>query len=57
MNTLTRWEGKWDPFKEMEDFHSRLSSILGRTLADCRFVVKRKQKKALLLPSGPLWSM
>lgn len=31
MNTLTRWEGKWDPFKEMEDFHSRLSSILGRT--------------------------
>ena len=31
MNTLTRWENRWNPFKEMEDLQSRLSSIFGRS--------------------------
>lgn len=32
MNNLTRWESRWNPFKEMEDLHSRLSSLMGSSL-------------------------
>lgn len=32
MNNLARWEtSKWNPFKEMEDLHSRLNTIFGVT--------------------------
>ncbi len=31
MNALTRWENKWNPFKEMEDLHNRLSSLITRS--------------------------
>src|SRR5262245_41298482 len=32
MNRLTRFENRWNPFKEMEDLHSRLSTLLGGAL-------------------------
>lgn len=28
MNRLTRFENRWNPFKDMEDLHSRLSTLL-----------------------------
>jgi HSP20 family protein len=31
MNGLTRWESRWNPFKEMEDLHSRLVNLYGTT--------------------------
>lgn len=32
MKTLMRWEpmARWDPFKELEEMHSRLSTLFGR---------------------------
>jgi HSP20 family protein len=30
MNTMTRWETKWNPFREMDDLHSRLNALVGR---------------------------
>ena len=37
MNTLTRWNpfrtSSWDPFKDLEDFEQRLSSVFGRGVA------------------------
>lgn len=30
MNTLTRWENRWNPFKEMEDLQNRLFGLLQR---------------------------
>jgi HSP20 family protein len=30
MNTLTRWENRWNPFKEMEDLQNRLFGLLHR---------------------------
>ena len=30
MNTLVRWENKWNPLREMEDLHGRLNSLIGR---------------------------
>jgi len=30
MNTLTRWENRWNPFKEMEDLQTRLFGLLQR---------------------------
>jgi HSP20 family protein len=33
MNTLTRFENRWNPFKEMEDLQNRLSSLFNRTVA------------------------
>ncbi len=30
MNTLVRWENRWNPFREMEDLHGRLNSLIGR---------------------------
>ena len=30
MNNLTRWENRWNPFKEMEDLQNRLFGILHR---------------------------
>jgi HSP20 family protein len=32
MNTLVRWDNTWNPFKEMNDLHGRLSSLMGRAL-------------------------
>lgn len=32
MNTLTRWENRWSPFKEMEDLQQRLFGLLNRNL-------------------------
>lgn len=31
MSNLTRWEHKWNPFKEMEEMQDRLSTLLHRT--------------------------
>ena len=36
MNKLTKWNPwklspSWDPFREMEEMHNRLSSLLGRS--------------------------
>jgi HSP20 family molecular chaperone IbpA len=31
MNALTRYENKWNPFKEMEDLSNRLTALLGRS--------------------------
>ncbi len=31
MTMLTRWENRWNPFKEMEDLHSRLSALINRS--------------------------
>jgi HSP20 family protein len=31
MNALTRYENKWNPFKEMEDLSNRLSSLINRS--------------------------
>jgi HSP20 family protein len=31
MNALTRWENKWNPFKEMEELSNRLTSLMGRS--------------------------
>ena len=28
MNNLTRWEHNWNPFREMEDLHSRLNALV-----------------------------
>jgi HSP20 family protein len=33
MNTLIRFENRWNPFREMEALQNRLSSLMGRTLA------------------------
>jgi HSP20 family protein len=30
MNTLVRWENKWNPFREMDDLHGRLNALIGR---------------------------
>ena len=30
MNTLVRWDNTWNPFKEMNDLHGRLSALMGR---------------------------
>jgi len=30
MNNLTRWENRWNPFKEMEDLQNRLAGLLHR---------------------------
>ena len=30
MSTLTRWENRWNPFREMEDLQNRLFSLVGR---------------------------
>lgn len=30
MNALTRWETRWNPFKEMEDLQNRLASLMNR---------------------------
>ena len=30
MNNLTRWENRWNPFKEMEDLQNRLFGLLHR---------------------------
>jgi len=32
MNTLTRWENRWSPFKEMEDLQQRLFGLINRNL-------------------------
>jgi HSP20 family protein len=32
MNTLIRFENRWNPFREMEALQNRLNSLLGRTL-------------------------
>jgi HSP20 family protein len=31
MNALTRYENKWNPFKEMEELSNRLTALLGRS--------------------------
>ncbi len=33
MNTLVRWENKWNPFKEMEDLHNRLNALINRNFS------------------------
>ena len=30
MNTLVRWDNKWNPFREMDDLHGRLNALIGR---------------------------
>jgi HSP20 family protein len=30
MNTMMPWENKWSPFREMEELHRRLASLVGR---------------------------
>jgi len=30
MNNLTRWENRWNPFKEMEDLQNRLFGLVHR---------------------------
>jgi HSP20 family protein len=32
MTALTRYENKWNPFKEMEDLSNRLTSLISRSL-------------------------
>jgi len=30
MNTLVRWENKWNPFREMDDLPGQLNALIGR---------------------------
>jgi len=30
MSTLTRYENKWNPFREMDELHTRLNALMGR---------------------------
>ena len=31
MNALTRWETRWNPFREMGELHDRLNALVGRS--------------------------
>ncbi|HOX00851.1 MAG TPA: Hsp20/alpha crystallin family protein [Candidatus Paceibacterota bacterium] len=32
MNSLTRWESRWNPLREMDELHHRLNSLFNRAL-------------------------
>jgi HSP20 family protein len=51
MNTLTRRESGWNPFKEMEDLHQRLNSLLTRNFSRLPLRNEGESEEALTISS------
>ena len=49
MNTLTRYENRWNPFKEMEDLQSRLFSLINRNFGRVPLRGEEEGKESMVL--------
>jgi HSP20 family protein len=47
MNNLTRWENRWNPFKEMEDLQSRLFGLMNRNFSRQGLTKEGEQEEAM----------